>query len=121
MLKKLMRRMGGPFWRRIRPVIYKRIDWRIWAFYQQTDKSWTVLAPTFLNAISTVQTFGRELSAMKQQQREDLARLQQEIQTLRAQLDAYKERTEPVPADVAISRPAASPAASQVVSQATVE
>ena len=34
-VKKLIRRVGSPAWKRIRPSIYTRIDWRIDAYLAQ--------------------------------------------------------------------------------------
>ncbi len=73
-VSKAVRRMGRPFWRRIRPIIYTRIDWRIWEYVQRngfggdSNPALQQLVPSFLNAVSTVQTYGRELNGVKSAQ-----------------------------------------------------
>ena len=103
--KKMVRRMGRPVWKRIRPVIYMRMDWRIAEFLQREhvqiggsgpdSGTWNQLVPSFLNAISTVQTFGRELAAMKKNHEHEVSQLHLEIEALRAQLEKLQQATQP--------------------------
>ena len=99
--KKVLKTLGRPFWKPVRKVFYTRIDWRIAEFLEHENvgvvkqlpdnASWNQLVPAFLNSVSTVQTYGRELALLKKQHHDEISELRSEIAVLRAQL-AERER-----------------------------
>ncbi len=102
LIKKIAYRIARPFWKVVRPFIYTRIDWRIYQVLEGNsisalpshlrDGAFEQLAPAFLNAVSMVQTFSRELLAEKKRHADEIARLENDIATLRRQVEALKER-----------------------------
>lgn len=88
--KKAALRLGRPVWKRLSPKFYLRIDRRIDMRLAHSDAGWKQLAPAFLNAASSVQSFGRDLAQSKKD-------LHAEIAELRAELARTRE-------DVAVTR-----------------
>lgn len=97
MFRKVVRRIGRPLWKRIRPPIYTRIDWRIYEYAQskglgsESNASLQQLVPSFLNAVSTVQTYGRELRATQTAHASDVVQFNERLNELSTRLDPLDE------------------------------
>jgi hypothetical protein len=86
-IKTSIARIGRPVWKRLRSPIYTRIDWRIAMRLEEADmrleeaeSSWKQHVPAFLNAVSSVQTFGRELARSKQDLHEEIVQVRDTLQ-----------------------------------------
>ncbi len=64
-IKRVILLVGRPIWKRLSPKFYARIDRRIDLRLGLADAGWRQHAPAFLNAVSTVQAFGRELDRLR--------------------------------------------------------
>ena len=89
-IKKAVLRVGRPVWKRLSPKFYARIDRRIDLRFAQLDAGWKQHVPPFLNAVSTVQAFGREFAHSK----EEMARLWTAIADVQANVATTFDRVE---------------------------
>jgi hypothetical protein len=73
-------KLGHPIWRRLSPKFYARIDRRIDMRLANTEADWKQHVPAFLNAVSSVQAFGRELARSTKDLHEEIVELRGMVQ-----------------------------------------
>ncbi|HEX8996771.1 MAG TPA: hypothetical protein VF812_12145 [Ktedonobacterales bacterium] len=92
-IKRAIARVARPVWRRIGPQVYGRIDKRIDHRLGELDAGWKQHTPAFLNAVSSVKAFGRELFELRRSTtaaHAEIAELRKTVEEMRAALDAAR-------------------------------